>query len=123
MLDEDFAELLLEPLPLVEDDDEGTLLEEAIFTLLLDLDEISSSFELLAEIDESLPQAVKNRANKKMNKVFFITVNITHFRVLGQSPRQKGSGRLAMGPIPYRSAPGSRVTEGQGCSDLWTLGL
>ena len=94
MLDEDFAELLLEPLPLVEDDDEGTLLEEAIFTLLLDLDEISSSFELLAEIDESLPQAVKNRANKKMNKVFFITVNITHFRVLGQSPRQKGSGRL-----------------------------
>ena len=57
MLDEDFAELLLEPLPLVEDDDEGTLLEEAIFTLLLDLDEISSSFELLAEIDESLPQA------------------------------------------------------------------
>jgi len=70
------------------------MLDEDFAELLLDLDEISSSFELLAEVDESLPQAVKNRANKKTNKVFFIIVNITHFRVLGHSPRRKGSGRL-----------------------------
>ena len=88
MLDEDFAELLLEPLPLVEDDDEGTLLEEAIFTLLLDLDEISSSFELLAEIDESLPQAVKNRANKKMNKVSHSALH-GRCQPSGQTPRTK----------------------------------
>ena len=54
-----------------------TELEEDFVELLSDSDEFSPTFELFFGVDES-PQATKNRENKKRNKVFFITVNITH---------------------------------------------
>ena len=59
--------------------DFATELDDDFAELLLDLDEISPSFELFAEVDESLPQATNTSANKKRDKVFFIIVNITHF--------------------------------------------
>ena len=74
--DETFFRLLLdftEP-----EEDFAELLEETILTLLSDFDEISPSFELFAEVDESPPHAIKNSEHKKeSHKVFFITVNIT----------------------------------------------
>ena len=59
--------------------DFATELDDDFAELLLDLDEISPSFELFAEVDESLPQATNTSANKKRDKVFFIIVNITRF--------------------------------------------
>ena len=55
-----------------------TELEEDFVELLSDSDEFSPTFELFFEVDEPSPQAIRNRENKKRNKVFFITVNITH---------------------------------------------
>jgi len=60
--------------------DFATELDDDFAELLLDLDEISPSFELFAEVDESSPQATKSRADKIRNKVFFIIVNITLFQ-------------------------------------------
>jgi hypothetical protein len=53
----------------VLDDDFTDLLEDIALALLLDLDETSSS-ESFAEVDESLPQAIKSNESKKRNKQF-----------------------------------------------------
>jgi len=58
--------------------DFATELDDNFAELLLDFDEFSPISELFAEVDESFPQATKSRENKKRDKVFFITVNITH---------------------------------------------
>ncbi|WP_244536414.1 hypothetical protein [Fibrobacter sp. UWB7] len=70
---------------LTADDVGKATLDKYNAELLLNLYKILPLSELFADVNESSPQAIKNRANKKeSHKVFFIIVNIVFVKRIFQ---------------------------------------